>query len=144
MLDAKRIADVLGGAEVLGERITTLSALGAAVQRGLPKRSLPSVVRHLASEPSAQRKLIYAVVPEATYKRRKTRLNPQESERAERLARLVAMVESVWDDAAASQRFLTTPHRRLGGHTPLQMASQELGVRQVEEILAGIVYGLPA
>lgn len=83
-------------------------------------------------------------MPEVTYKRRKSRLSRLESERTERLARVVAMVETVWDDPAAAKRFLITPHRTLGGRTPLEMAGQELGARQVEEIIAAIVYGLPA
>ena len=67
-----------------------------------------------------------------------------EGEPAERLARVIAMAEFVWEDPAAAQRFLATPHRGLGGRTPMDAASSELGARQVEEILARIVGGLPA
>lgn len=144
MLEANRIADVLGGPEVLGERITTLSALSAAVQKGLPKAALGRVAKHVSAEASEQRRLVYEIVPEATYKRRKAKLNARESERTERLARVVAMAEFVWSDNDAARRFLTTPHRSLSGRTPLEAAAWELGARQVEEILARVVHGLPA
>jgi putative toxin-antitoxin system antitoxin component (TIGR02293 family) len=84
------------------------------------------------------------VAPRATLKRRRTRLSPTESQRLERLARIVAMTEAVWQDQTAAAEFLTRPHRSLRGRTPLQMAATDLGVRQVEELLASIEFGLPA
>jgi putative toxin-antitoxin system antitoxin component (TIGR02293 family) len=54
------------------------------------------------------------------------------------------MAEDVWQDADEMRRFLTTPHMELAGRTPLDAVMTELGARQVEEVLARIVYGLPA
>ena len=87
---------------------------------------------------------MYRVVPEATFKRRRDRLSPAESERTERLARVIAAAEHVWDDPEQARRFLTTSHPALGGKTPLDAAMRELGARQTEELLAKIEYGLPA
>ena len=84
------------------------------------------------------------VAPRATLKRRRTRLSSTESQRLERLARIVAMTEEVWQDKTAAAEFLTRPLRSLGGRTPLQMATTDLGARQVEELLASIEFGLPA
>ena len=42
---------------------------------------------------SEQRALMHRIVPEATFKRRRERLSPAESERTERLARVVATAE---------------------------------------------------
>jgi uncharacterized protein (DUF2384 family) len=36
------------------------------------------------------------------------------------------------------------PHPELGGKTPIEAASTELGARQVEEILDWLFYGVPA
>src|ERR1017187_4921836 len=72
------------------------------------------------------------------------RLSPAESERTERLARVVATAEDVWQDREQARRFLTTPHPEIGGKTPLDAAMTELGARQAEEVMARIVYGLPA
>jgi putative toxin-antitoxin system antitoxin component (TIGR02293 family) len=87
---------------------------------------------------------MHQIVPEATYKRRRQRLSPAESERTERMARVVAMVEYVWEDREQARRFLTTPHAELVGHSPVDAARTELGARQAEEVMARILYGLPA
>src|SRR5687767_12740023 len=69
MVDVRHIANVLGGAKVLRRRVVTLAELSRAVERGLPKTSLGSAVRHVFAEPAERRRMIYRVVPEATYKR---------------------------------------------------------------------------
>jgi len=84
------------------------------------------------------------IVPEATFKRRRDRLSAAESERTERIARVVANAEHVWGDRVDARRFLTTAHPALRGRSPLDTAMTELGARQVEEILGKIFHGLPA
>jgi putative toxin-antitoxin system antitoxin component (TIGR02293 family) len=138
------IGEVLGGRRILGRAVESLMDLSAAVDRGLPKATLRNVVRHVYSEPADQRNMMHRVVPEATYKRRRDRLSPAESERTERLARVIAMAEEVWDDPEAARRFLTTPHVELGGRAPIDAALTELGARQAEEVMVSILYGLPA
>jgi putative toxin-antitoxin system antitoxin component (TIGR02293 family) len=85
---------------------------------------------------------VYRVVPEATYKRR-SRLTVVESERTERLARVIATAESVWGDADDAKTWLNTAHPELDGQMPLEAAFFELGARRVEELLARLEYGLP-
>lgn len=144
MVEPHRIAEVLGGPKVLKRRIATIGELIRAVEHGLPKSSLARTVGHVYREPGEQRRLIYRLVPEATYKRRRERLSPAESERTERLARVIATAEYVWDDEEDTRRFLTMPHPELGGKAPLEAAMTELGARQVEELLAKLLYGLAA
>ena len=86
--------------------------------------------------------LMHRVVPLATFKRR-TRLKFHESEKTERLARVIALAELLWDDQSAAQRFLNTPHPELAGRTPLESAGSELGARQIEDIVNRALYGLP-
>jgi putative toxin-antitoxin system antitoxin component (TIGR02293 family) len=124
--------------------MTSLLQLTDAVERGLPKSTLRNVARRVFSDATEQRAMIHRVIPEATYKRRRERLSPAESERTERLARVVAMAEDVWQDREQARRFLTAPHAEIGGKTPLDAALSELGARQVEEVIARILYGLPA
>ena len=138
------VGKIMGGPRVLGRPITSLLELSDAVEQGLPKATLLNVARRVFSEATDQRALMYRVIPEATYKRRRDRLSPAESERTERLARVVAMAEDVWQDRGQTTRFLTTPHPEIGGRTPLDAAMTELGARQAEEIMARILYGLPA
>lgn len=145
MFDVERVSDVLGSSRTLKQRVRTLNDLHEIVAEGLPKTSVAALLAHLAERYLVElQPLRDFIAPKATLKRRRTRLSPTESQRLERLARIVAMTEQVWHEADAAAEFLTQPHRTLGGKTPLQMATTDLGVRQVEELLASIEFGLPA
>jgi putative toxin-antitoxin system antitoxin component (TIGR02293 family) len=142
-MEPRQTGNILGGQQVLGKAVTSLLDLNDAVERGLPKATLRIVVQHIFPDASDQRALMQRIVPEATYKRRRDRLSPAESQRTERLARVVAIAEDVWQDRDQARRFLTTPHPEIGGKTPVDAALTELGARQAEEVMARIVYGLP-
>jgi putative toxin-antitoxin system antitoxin component (TIGR02293 family) len=144
MVDPGKIADVMGGSPVFHRPVKSLADLIAMVERGVPKSALRSVARALADDAAGQRRVMFRVVPEATYKRRRERLTRVESERTERLARVVATASHVWDDSAEARHFLNTPHPELMGKSPFESAFSELGARQVEELLARIEHGLPA
>jgi putative toxin-antitoxin system antitoxin component (TIGR02293 family) len=144
LMQPQHIQEILGGPRVLGKPVRSLLELSDAVERGLPKATLRNVARRVYSDAAEQRAMMHRVVPEATYKRRRDLLSPAESGRTERLARVVAMAEDVWQDRERARRFLTTPHAEIGGKTPLDAALTELGARLAEEVMARIVYGLPA
>jgi putative toxin-antitoxin system antitoxin component (TIGR02293 family) len=55
----------------------------------------------------------------------------------------MAHAESVWEDHADAQRFMTTPHPLLEGRTPIDVAATDLGARRVEDVLAAAEYALP-
>jgi putative toxin-antitoxin system antitoxin component (TIGR02293 family) len=143
-MEPQHIQEILGGHRVLGKPVKSLLELNDAVERGLPKATLRNVARRVYSDAADQRAMMHRVVPEATYKRRRDLLSPAESGRTERLARVVALAEEVWQDRERARRFLTTPHPEIGGKTPLDAALTELGARLAEEVMARIVYGLPA
>jgi putative toxin-antitoxin system antitoxin component (TIGR02293 family) len=144
MLEPRHIAEVLGGRHILGRPVRSLLELNDAVERGLPKSTLRNVARRVFSDAAEQRAMMHRIVPEATYKRRRERLSPAESERTERVARVIAMAEEVWQDRARARHFLITPHPEIGGKAPIDAAFTELGARQAEEVMARILYGLPA
>jgi len=143
MIDSQRIAEVMGGPEVLGGIVTSLSTLESVVHAGLPRAALKRVVERALSERRERRRLLYAIVPESTYKRRPV-LSPEASERTERLARIVATAEYVWGDPELARRFLHEPHPMLEGRSPVSVALTELGARRVEDLLWGLFHGLPA
>ena len=91
-----------------------------------------------------RKKLLYRIIPEATYKRRRSNLTADESERAERLARVFATTEYVWNSEDDARAFLSTPHPMLQGRTPLDVSMTELGARRVEELLWKLYYGIAA
>src|SRR3989442_15286092 len=143
MLEPRHIGEVLGGHRVLGEPVTSILELNDAVERGLPKATLRNVARHVFSNAAEQRAMMHRIVPEATFKRRRERLSPAESERTERLARVVATAEDVWQDREQARRFLTTPHPEIGGKTPLVSAFKGMGPRPAQEGNAPTCSSLP-
>lgn len=143
MIDPTRIASILGGEPLLKRRVRSLNDLQRAVAEGLPKASLVRTVRHVLRDSSEARQVIARIVPPATFKRRKTVLKPEESEKVERLARVIATAEEVWDDQDDARQFLTSPHPLLENERPVDVAQTELGARRVEELLWQLMHGLP-
>jgi putative toxin-antitoxin system antitoxin component (TIGR02293 family) len=142
MQAVERVAEVLGGRLVLNRRIRTWDDLDRAVRDGLPKRSLQLVARRAVPPGTSVNDFVYSVVPPATFKRR-SRLSAEESERTERLARIVALADGLWHDEDEARTFLNAPHPLLGGATPLHVARTEIGARRVEGLVNNIELGLP-
>ena len=141
MVAVARIAEVMGGSRVLGRRVASWSDLDDAVAAGLPRAALDALVRRVGS-PADSIRLKYRIVPKATYQR-SAHLNPAHSQKAERLARVFAMVEDIWQDETDARQFMNTPHPELNGRTPLEVAMTEVGARQVEEVIERGRHGLP-
>lgn len=143
MVKASSVARVLGGKPVLKRAVRTLDDLERLVAGGLPVLALERAASYVAGSRSEAGKLRDRIIAPATRKRRKTRLKPTESERVERLARVMAAAEEVWDDRAAAREFLATSHAMLGGKRPIDVAQTELGARRVEQLLWELEHGLP-
>ena len=140
MVSPARIAAVMG----LRGKVRSLGDLSSAVRDGLPKSALKASVARVFPDGAEQTTMLYRIIPEATYKRRREHLKMDESERTERLARVIATAEYVWDDTVEARRYLTTPHAQLDRQTPVEVALSELGARRVEELLWKLYYGLAA
>jgi len=122
----------------------SFAELDERVASGLPKASLKSSLKLICNDSDEQKHLLYRIIPEATYKRRKEKLSAEESARAERLARTYAIAQYVWDSADAARAFLHAPHPLLQDQTPLEVAMTELGARRIEELLWKLYYGIAA
>lgn len=143
MIRPQNIANIMGGTPILGRRIGSIDDLEKAVSRGLPKRALRLTAERVYPSAGDARRVMFRIVPEATFKRR-TRLSVPESERTERLARVIAAAEHAWDDRDDAREWLTKLHPELGKRTPLELAMTELGARRVEDLLEKLLYGIPA
>ncbi|HKW76326.1 MAG TPA: antitoxin Xre/MbcA/ParS toxin-binding domain-containing protein [Terriglobales bacterium] len=142
MISVERVVEVMGGSGVLGHRIRTIRDLEETVSNGLPKQALRTTVERVYGSVGDARRAMFRIVPEATFKRR-TRLSASESERTERLARVIAAAEHAWNNQEDAREWLTRPHPELGKRSPLQSAMTELGARQVEELTERLFYGIP-
>jgi len=122
----------------------SMAELDELVASGLPKEALRASVERVCTSSDERRKLLFRIVPEATYKRRQQVLSSEESGRAERLARIIATAEYVWGSGDDARIFMNSPHPMLLGHTPLDVSMTELGTRRVEELLWKLYYGMAA
>src|SRR5260370_20470526 len=109
MITPNRIAEVLGGAQVLGRRLGSVSALNEAVSQGLPKAALRQTAVRIYEGKAEQRELMNRIVPEATFKRRRDRLRAAESERTERNARGVGNAGYGWGSRQDARFIVSTP-----------------------------------
>ena len=142
MVDAATVAEIMGGEQTLRVRVRSSGDLESAVRRGLPKAALRRIVERATRNPATRRSLMTSIVPPATYKRRRTAFTATESERMERLARVVALAVDAFGDEDDARLFLETPHPLLEDRTPLDAARSELGARRVEEVLGRMQYGI--
>ena len=140
VVEPGRIAQVLG----LRRRVTSVEQLEQQVEAGLPRASLGTVARHVYGTSPDAAALMLRVIPAATFHRRGAGLKPHEGERVERLARVVATAEHVWDSAVDARAFLSTAHPMLGGKRPIEVALTELGARRVESLLWSLFHGVAA
>jgi putative toxin-antitoxin system antitoxin component (TIGR02293 family) len=141
MTQVGRIAEIVGGRRVLGRQISSWSELDRAVAAGLPRATLDALTERVAKPPESTR-LKYRIVPKATYQRR-DHLSAAHSQKAERLARVFAIVKAAWRDQETARRFMSTPHPELEGCRPRDAAMTEIGARQVEEVIERGLHGLP-
>ena len=142
-IDAMAVARVMGGERALRRRVRTVDDLRLAVEAGLPVAALERTVRHVADDRAEAAALAHLIVPRTTLQRRRGRLSVEESQRLERLARMVALAEYVWEGAKEAHEFLTHRQPQLSDERPVDLARSDLGTRQVEELLFRIEYALP-
>jgi putative toxin-antitoxin system antitoxin component (TIGR02293 family) len=142
-IKAPDIARILGGQRTLHRRIRTLDHLREAVEAGLPVEALELAVRHVAGTGPEASELKYRIVAKTTLQRRRGRLSADESQRLERLARMTALAEEVWESLPRAHEFLVSAQPQLGGERPVDLARNDLGTRQVEELLFKLEYSLP-
>jgi len=129
---------------LLGLRTYDTSQLHARVRDGLSYEAFERLRRVLDLPASRTAALIQ--IPARTLARRKEakRLEPEESDRLIRLARLVGLALRLFEgDLEEMRLWLTTPHTALGGQTPLALASTEIGAREVENLVGRLEHGIP-
>jgi len=112
------------------------------IRAGLPMAEFDALREMLGL--SAEGLAGHLAIPRSTLARRRKagHLDMQESDRLLRDARLFALARQVLPDDAAAREWLEAPARALGYVTPLEFAETEVGVREVENLLGRIDYGV--
>jgi putative toxin-antitoxin system antitoxin component (TIGR02293 family) len=120
----------------------TASMLIQSLKAGLPMAELASL--RVSLDLPMDRLAPLLGISKATLHRRKTagRLDPAESDRVVRFARLMGKAVEVLETEQNARSWLTSPQYGLGGAVPLDYAGTEVGAREVEDLLGRIAYGV--
>ena len=113
------------------------------VQHGFPFSRLASFQKATQFPWDTIARLV--AIPPRTIARRQSqgRLRPDESDRVWRAAALFDRTVDLFEgDVAAARRWLQAPQAGLGGQTPLDFASTEVGAREVERLLGRLEDGV--
>ena len=142
MVKASAVAKVLGGEKTLGKRVSSQQDLISAVRRGLRTSTIDAVIKELDT-PRAE-VLPTLRIARRTMERRKLtgRLLPEESERVYRLAKILALAESVLGTREKARHWLNAPNRALGNVSPFSLLETEAGTDEVTNVLGRIEFGV--
>jgi putative toxin-antitoxin system antitoxin component (TIGR02293 family) len=140
---AHAIPDVLGGEVILGGTFKRNGELAELVREGIPVKSLNLLALRLDL---AQAEISEKIgIPQRTLSRRNAqdaRLTPAESDRTVRLAQVFANAAETLGSGEKAAAWLKTPNRALRGGRPLDQVDTDPGVREVEDLLGRIAYGV--
>jgi putative toxin-antitoxin system antitoxin component (TIGR02293 family) len=142
-MPAQTIPDVLGGELILGRPMNKGGALAELVREGLPVKALFLLAERLDLRQAEISEKIG--IPQRTLTRRITqdsRLTPAESDRTVRLAQVFATARETLGDGDKAAAWLKTPNRALRGGCPIDQLDTDPGVREVEDVLGRIAYGV--
>ena len=126
------------------ERINELRDAGVEdVRRGLPVESVPELARALRVTSATFQRCLG--LSKQTYARRRVagRLSAPESDRVVRYADLLRRAVALLGDEESAALWLNAPASALGGETPLDHASTELGGRNVARLIGRLEHGIP-
>lgn len=141
MIEAEKVAEILGGFDVLGREIHSDLEMADLVMEGLSFKVLDTLLdsKVLATDE------IPLIMPRSTYfKHRKNaeHLTPEQSDRAERFARAFVLAMAVFKHEQKAARWLRTPNRAMSARRPIDLLQTDAGMRTVEAILGRIAHGI--
>jgi len=132
----------LGGTKVVGT-LRTEQDLVPMIRQGLPLAVLTSIRNYSRlSEEQICGALRIAKRTIARRKKHSARLNPVESERLLRLARVFATAVDVLGDKDKARAWLLAENRSLGGAVPLERLDTGIGFGEVIDVLKRVEYGV--
>lgn len=129
---------------LLGIETCEPAELHDAVKEGLPYETLERLRRALGLPASRLGELID--VPARTLARRKEsmRLEPDESDRLFRLARIVGLALQLFEgDLEEARAWLSRPQPALASVPPIEFTRTEVGAREVENLIGRLEHGIP-
>ena len=113
-----------------------------AIEEGLPFADFESV-RCALDLPQSKLAELVGMGRSTLARRKKTgRLSKIESERIDRIARIIHRAKEVFEDSDIAKRWLNEPLNYFQGKSPLQYTVTEIGGREVESLLGRMEHGV--
>ncbi len=116
----------------------------AAVEKGLPSNTL-ALLAELMELPKISLieglKLVQRTV--TAREKKGERFSAVESERLFRVIRARTLARNVFTTDAAVAEWMNSPERSLGNKSPLELLATDLGSQKVENVLKGMMHGVP-
>lgn len=117
--------------------------LAKKVESGLPFAAFERVGRVSGLSLESLRAAVRIAPRTLTRRRQENRLSPEESDRLVSVSRLVSFAIELFDgDVRAGLGWFTAKNRALGGISPLEAASTEVGSREVEMLIGRLEHGV--
>ncbi len=140
---AAEAVERLGGTETIGMVVRSDADLARAVEAGFPMASLDTLAGHGVTQEEIGR----LIINPRTLSHRRTRgqgLTMEESDRAARVARTVALAERTFANREKAQRWLHKNLNGLDGRRPIDLVRTHTGALIVEDALHRIAWGAPS
>ena len=140
---AAAAAEQLGGTDVLGCDVRSDADLAKAVESGLPMASLDALAGHGVTQEEIGR----LIINPRTLSHRRARgqkLTVEQSDRAARVARTVALAERTFANEEKAQRWLHRKLHALEERRPIDLVRTHAGALIVEDALIRIAWGVPS
>lgn len=139
----RKVVPAIPGTKLLGISVRGQGELVEKVKAGFRFEHLLQLEKQ--SGLTRERISQFAAIPPRTLARRqrKGQLSPEESDRLLRSARIFEMAADLFEgDADAARRWLLAPSAALGGASPLEFTSTEVGAREVENLIGRLEHGV--
>lgn len=118
--------------------------LRARVREGLPYRSFESVRERLGLSTPETARVLHTPARTLARRRQARQLDPGESDRLYRIARLAAHAVSTFGEEEKAAAWLRRPNRALNGEAPIHLLDTDVGTQEIDDILGRIEHGIVA
>ena len=129
--------------QLLGMQTVEWPKIVSAVNRGLPYRTLEHLRQNTGLPESVVFRWIQLAPRTADRRKREGRLEPEESDRLLRAARVFGKALELFEgNRDYATEWLSSAQPALGGAMPLQVSESEVGAREVEDLLGRLEHGV--
>jgi len=130
-------------ADLIGIKASDRIELSKKIKIGFPYKSFISLTKFMNVSNQQLAELVQISDRTLVRRRKVGVLNSEESERLLRFARIFTLAIELFEcDNSATQNWLSSTNRALGGETPLEASKTEEGSREVENLIARLEHGV--